>query len=91
MTATASSSTPRTIFSQSTQVAGSPDWLAPDEPAAKSTIAPTTPSPISHPPGNASPLALALAVVSMITTAMIGSGLTATPTAIGKDCPTAPP
>jgi hypothetical protein len=27
----------------------------------------------------------------MITTAMIGSGLTATPTAIGKDCPIAFP
>ena len=79
-TATSASSTPTTIFTTSTQVAGSASSLAPAPPATASTIAPTTARPITQPSTNAGPLARARGVLSISTTAMIGIGLSATPT-----------
>jgi hypothetical protein len=78
-------------LSQLTQLAGWPSSLAPPGPASASTMAPTTPRPTSQPSTNASPLARARGVVSISTTAMIGTGLNATPIASGNDCPIASP
>src|SRR6266581_5281891 len=89
--ATRSSRAPRTSFIQLTQVAGSPDWLAPAGPATASTIVPTMPRPSSQPARNARPLALARGVVSISTTAMMGIGLIAIPIASGSDPPMAWP
>src|SRR5215213_9987630 len=54
-----------------------------------STTAPTTPRPSSQPRTNAGPLDRARGVVNMSTTAMIGTGLSATPIASGRECPIA--
>src|SRR4051794_8869242 len=89
--ATSRSSTPRAIFTQLTQVAGDPEELAPPAPASGSAIAPTTPRPSSQPSTNMGPLTLARRLVSMSTTAMIGIGLSAIPTASGRDPPMASP
>src|SRR5271165_7339135 len=89
--ATSSSRTPRTILTQLTQVAGDPDLPAPADPDRDNTIAPTMPRPISQPRTKAGPLTLALRLVSMSTTAMIGIGLSAIPTASGSDPPMALP
>ena len=80
LTATNTSSRPSTIFSQSTHVAGSASSLAPAVPATTSTIAPTTARPSIQPATNAGPLTRARGVPSISTTAMIGTGLSATPT-----------
>src|ERR1700749_4664636 len=94
LAATRSSSRPSTIFTQLTQVAGEPDELAPAGPETLSTIAPTAASPVSQPATNSGPLARARREVSISTTAMIGTGLSATPTASASDppiaCPTGP-
>ncbi len=76
-------------MTQLTQVAGEPDELAPAGPATHSTIVPTTASPASQPRTNSGPLTRARRVVSISTTAMIGTGLSATPTASGSDPPIA--
>src|SRR5580704_7833770 len=89
--ATSSSKTPRTILIQLTQAAGEPDLLAPAGPARDSTMAPTMPRPSSQPATKAGPLTLARWLVSMSTTAMIGIGLSAMPTANGSDPPMALP
>src|SRR5580692_1556671 len=89
--ATSSSRTPRAILTQLTQVAGDPDLLAPPAPARDKTMAPTMPRPISQPRTKTGPLTLALRLVSMSTTAMIGIGLSAIPTASGSDPPMALP
>jgi hypothetical protein len=74
-------STPSTIFSTSTHVAGSPPSLAFVGCATSRTTTPTTARPTSQPPTKAGPFARARDVVSMTVTAMIGRGLNATPTA----------
>ena len=79
------------ISTQLTQVAGAPDWLALAGPAIARTMAPTMPRPSSHPSRNAGPLVLALGVVSISTTAMIGMGLIAIPIASGSEPPMAWP
>src|SRR5271166_883806 len=89
--ATSSSRTPSTILTQLTQAAGDPDLLAPPVPATARTMAPTMLRPSSQPRMNAGPLTLALRLVSMSTTAMIGIGLSAIPTASGSDPPMALP
>ena len=50
-------------------------------------MAPTTPRPTSQPSTNIGPLTLAWRLVSISTTAMIGIGLRAIPTASGSDPP----
>ncbi len=82
---------PSTILTQLSHVAGAPDLLAPPVPARDKTMAPTMPRPASHPRTNAGPLTLARVLVSMSTTAMIGIGLSAIPTASGSDPPMACP
>src|SRR6202034_4828327 len=71
--------------------AAEPDELAPAGPAMDSTIAPTTASPASQPRTNSGPLTFARRVVSISTTAMIGTGLSATPIASASDPPIARP
>src|SRR3984885_11950382 len=90
-TASRSSSSPSTTLTQLTQVAGEPDELAPAGPETLSTIAPTTASPASQPRTNSGPLTRARRVVSISTTAMIGTGLSATPTARASEPPIACP
>src|SRR3954454_6556548 len=82
---------PTTTLTQLPQAAGEPDSPAPAGPAKASTMAPMTPRPTSQPTTNAGPLTLALRLVSMSTTAMIGIGLRAIPTASGSDPPMASP
>src|SRR5829696_2220707 len=90
-TATRTSRRPRTSLSQSTQAAGSPSWLALDGPAMASRTAPARAIPTIQPARNAGPLLRARGVTSISTTATIGSGLMATPTANGSSCPIASP
>src|SRR4029453_10635880 len=90
-TATRTSSSPRTSLSQSTQAAGSPSWLALDGPAMASRTAPARAIPTIQPARNAGPLLRARGGTSISTTATIGSGLMATPTANGSSCPIASP
>ena len=78
-------------MTQLTHVAGEPDLLAPVGPATASTMAPTMPRPTSHPRTKSGPLTLAFWLVSMSTTAMIGIGLSAIPTASASDPPMAWP
>ena len=78
-------------MTQLTHAAGEPDLLAPAEPASDSTITPTMSRPNSQPSMKAGPLTRALRLVSMSTTAMIGIGLSAIPTASGSDPPMALP
>jgi hypothetical protein len=87
--ATTSSRAPRAILTQFTQAAGDPDLLAPADPATARTMAPTMPRPISQPRTKAGPLILARRLVSMSTTAIIETGLSAIPTASGSDPPMA--
>ena len=56
-----------------------------------SAIAPTTASPASQPAMNTAPFTRARCVVSISTTATIGIGLKATPTANGSAPPIAAP
>jgi hypothetical protein len=63
-----------------TQVAGVPCLLALAPLAASSTIVPSTAIPTIQPARNAGPLTRPLGVASISTTAMIGTGLSATPT-----------
>ena len=77
------------IFRMLTQVAGVPSLLA-DAPLEMSrTIVPTRASPTTHPARNAGPLARPLGVASISTTAMIGTGLSATPMPNDSTCPIA--
>jgi hypothetical protein len=78
-------------LTQLTQAAGEPDSLAPADPASDRTITPTMPKPSSQPTMKTGPLTRALRLVSMNTTAMIGIGLSAIPTASGSDPPMALP
>src|SRR4051794_280696 len=87
--ASSRSSAPSTSLSTSTQVAGSPS-LAPAPPATSSTIVLTTASPRTHPARNAGPLRRPAGVPSISTTAIIGTGLSDTPTANASTCPIAP-
>jgi hypothetical protein len=59
--------------------------------ATSSAIVPTTISPASQPITNAGPFARVRGVTSISTTAMIGIGLSATPTASGSTRPMAAP
>jgi hypothetical protein len=72
-----------------TRIAGpsSSDASAPLE--TSSTITPTSESPTSQPRMNAGPFVRARGVPSIKTTAMIGTGLSATPTASGSTSPIA--
>ena len=90
-TATSSSKTASTILTQLTHAAGEPEELAPPAPARARTITPTIPRPISQPRTKAGPLTLARWLVSISTTAMIGMGLSAIPTASGSEPPMAWP
>jgi hypothetical protein len=83
-TARSTSSAPRTSFSQSTHAAGCPSSVASDGPAIASTIEPASATPTIQPSRNAGPFVRARGVTSMSTTATIGIGLTATPTANGS-------
>ena len=76
-------------MSTSTQVAGSLFSFAPAPPATTSTIVPTTASPTTQPTRKAGPLRRPAGVPSMSTTAMMGTGLSATPTAKESTCPIA--
>jgi len=60
-------------------------------PAIASRIAPAIAMPAIQPSRNAGPLVRARRVTSISTTATIGIGLTATPTANGSSCPMASP
>ena len=88
-TASSRSSAPSTSFRTSTQVAGSPPSFAPAPPATSSTIVPTTASPRTQPARKAGPLRRPAGVPSISTTAMIGTGLSDTPTASVSTCPIA--
>ena len=87
--ASSRSSAPSTSLSTSTQVAGSPPSFAPAPPATSSTIVPTTASPRTQPARKAGPLRRPAGVPSISTTAMIGTGLSETPTASESTCPIA--
>ena len=63
-----------------TQVAGLPCSLADAPLAISSTIVPRTAIPSTHPVRKAGPFVRPLGVASISTTAMIGNGLSATPT-----------
>jgi hypothetical protein len=63
------------------QSAGASASLAPSPLAASSTIVPRTPIPRIQPARNAGPFTRPFGVASISTTAMIGAGLSATPTA----------
>ena len=78
-------------MSTPTHVAGSWSSVAPAPPAATRTTVPTTVRPRTQPATNAGPLTRPRGVASMSTTAMIGTGLTATPTANESTCPIASP
>jgi hypothetical protein len=78
-------------LSQSTHVAGAPSSLASAPLDASNTITPTMVKPTIQPSRNAGPLTRARGVPSMSTTAMIGTGLNATPTANDSTCPIACP
>ncbi len=65
--------------------------LGSDGPTTASTIAPTTATPTTHPRRNMNPSARARGVSSISTMAMIGIGLSATPTAYGSNWPIAFP
>ena len=65
---------------QATQVAGSPASLALAPDAATSTIVPTTARPRTQPSRNIGPFTRPRGVPSISTTAMIGIGLSETPT-----------
>jgi hypothetical protein len=60
-------------------------------PAIDSTIAPTIARPSHQPTMKAGPFSRPRSLTSISTTATIGSGLIAMPTAIGTDCPIAWP
>jgi hypothetical protein len=68
-----------------------PCWLALAPLATSRTIVPRTAIPSTQPARNAGPLVRPLAVARISTTAMIGSGLSATPTPNDKTCPIACP
>jgi hypothetical protein len=74
-----------------TQVAGSPSSCAPAPPDTNIAIVPTTSNPTIQPNKKAGPFDRARGVPSIRTTAMIGTGLSATPTAIGRTVPIAVP
>ena len=74
-----------------TQSAGAPSVLAPAPLAARSTIVPAAASPTIHPATKAGPFTRASGVVSIRTTAMIGIGLSATPTPNDRTWPIACP
>jgi hypothetical protein len=84
LAASSTSARPSRTFSQETQSAGAPSSLAFVGPAIASRIAPPTPTPASQPTRNAGPFVRACGVTSINTTATIGIGLTATPTANGN-------
>jgi hypothetical protein len=85
------SKAPSTSLRTSTQVAGFPLSFASLGEAISRTIVPTTASPINQPATKVGPFARARGVTSMRMTAMIGIGLSATPTANDNDCPIASP
>ncbi len=66
-----------------------PESVSSASPARSSTMTLTTISPMTHPTANAGPLERAFGVPSMRMTAMIGTGLMATPTADGSRSPIA--
>ena len=72
-----------------TQVAGVPCLLAEAPPATSNTIVPRTASPTTQPSRNAGPFTRPFGVASISTTAMIGTGLRATPTPKDRTCPIA--
>ncbi len=82
-------STPNTSLRTFAQVAGSPLSDVAFPLAATRVIAPMIERPASHPTANAGPFALARGVPSMRTIAMMGTGLIATPIAIGSVLPIA--
>lgn len=69
------------------QVAGVPCSLADAPLAISSTIVPRTAIPSTHPVRKAGPFVRPLGVASISTTAMIGTGLSATPTPNERTCP----
>ena len=71
--------------------AGPPFSLASAPLETSSTIVPTTARPRIHPARNAGPLTRPRGVASISTTAMIGIGLSATPTPNARTCPIAWP
>ncbi len=74
-----------------THVAGAPSELAEAPLETSSTIVPTAARPITQPSRNAGPLVRPLGVASISTTAMIGTGLSATPMPNERTCPIAWP
>src|SRR5262245_30470069 len=89
--ASSTSARPRTSLTQYVQSAGVPFSFAFAGLASASTIAPPIPIPASQALRNAGPFDRACRVTSINTTATIGIGLTATPTANGISCPIAFP
>jgi hypothetical protein len=87
LTATASSTRPKTSLITSTAVEVSSLVSAP--PASSSTSTLTTTSPTTQPTANAGPFERARGVPSIRITAMIGTGLRATPMADGSWSPIA--
>ena len=85
------SATPSRRLTTPTQVAGSLPSLPSDPPERSRTIVPTTERPTSQPSRNDDPLTPPRGVASIRTTAMIGIGLRATPSASGRTAPIALP
>ena len=76
-------------MSQLTQSAGPASSFAFAPPEINSTTPPTIASPMIQPSRNAGALAEARGVPSISTTPMMGTGLSATPTASGNTSPMA--
>ena len=87
-TASARKSTPITTWTQLTPVAA-PESGSSEPEATSTTTTLTITSPATHPRAKAGPLVFAFGVPSIKITAMIGSGLSATPTADGSRSPIA--
>jgi hypothetical protein len=86
-----SSNTPRTILTMLTHSSGAPLLLASAPLAASSRTVPATASPNTQPAMNAGPFTRPCGVASINTTAMIGTGLSATPTPNERTWPIAEP
>ena len=80
LTASSTNTNPSTILRMLTHVAGAPSLLADAPLEISSTITPTTARPTTQPDRNAGPFTRPFGVASISTTAMIGTGLSATPT-----------
>ena len=80
---------PRTSFSTDVAVDGPPESSVPEPTPAAISTPPITAALAAHPTTNAGPLTRPRGELTSNTEAMIGIGLSATPTAIVNICPIA--